>query len=279
MIIMRIIGGLGNQLFQYAVGKAASIHQNVPLKLDIFDYDTYLLHSGFRLDQFSIEFQIASEAEVKLLKGGSGFLGKMTRKLGLKKTYVREVQNNIFQESVFNSGQLYLDGYWQNERYFKDIRDLILLDLKLKKDLSSLCLKLMQAIRANQSVGIHVRRGDYLSHPDIGLLELSYYVRAVKYINNQIQTPTFYIFSDDIDWCRTNLAFIENSVFVDQTENEIDDFQLMQECDHNIIANSSFSWWAAWLNKNPNKIVIAPKKWMARRRPGCKWALDDWIEF
>lgn len=279
MIISKIIGGLGNQLFQYAVGKAASLHHNVPLKLDILNYETYKLHNGFRLGQFSAEFQIATETEVEQFKGKSDLIGKINRKLGLKKPYLKEVQNNTFQSSVFSSNQLYLDGFWQNEKYFKQISDNLVADFKVKKDFISINKKFRQEVCKNQSVGIHVRRGDFLKHLDIGVLSLQYYRRAVSYIQDRVEKPTFYLFSDDLNWCRTNLDFIDNAVFVDQTKSELDDFQLMQECKHNIIANSSFSWWAAWLNQNSDKIVVAPKRWMANQPPGCKWALDDWIEF
>jgi hypothetical protein len=278
MIITKITGGLGNQLFQYAVGRAVADYHKIPLKLDISIYETYGLHNGFRLDQFNCKIDIATNKEIKRKKGQKNIIGWLLRASGLLKTYYKEKQRNILDLKVFERPSLYLDGYWQNEKYFLDIRDQLRKELQPKHPLSSVASVYEQEIKDNCSVSVHVRRGDYLDHAHIGALEVSYYRSAVFTIASKVQSPRFYIFSDDPDWCRQNLNFIENAVFVADTASEIDDFMLMMYCKHNIIANSSFSWWAAWLNNSPEKIVTAPEKWLATSSPGCKWAADGWIE-
>lgn len=279
MIITKITGGLGNQLFQYAVGKAVADYQNVPLKLDISIYETYGLHNGFRLDQFYCNLDIASNREIRKKKGPSNLIGWLLRASGILRTYYREKRRNILDLKIFERSSLYLDGYWQNEKYFLDIRDQLSKEFQPKYPLSSVAAVYGKEIKDSCSVSVHVRRGDFLDHAHIGALEVSYYRKAVSRIVSEVESARFYIFSDDPDWCRENLGFIENSVFVTDTVSEIDDFMLMRYCKHNIIANSSFSWWSAWLNNNPGKIVTAPAKWLAVSSPGCKWAAEGWVEF
>lgn len=278
MIISRITGGLGNQIFQYAVGKAVSLKHDVPLKLDITSFENYELHNGYRLDQFNVDSEIASLGEIERLKGKDNLHNKIIRRIGIKKSYLRERINNLYQSSVFLRDTVYLDGYWQNAQYFNNIQSVIIQDMQLKGSISANAEKFRLQMLTCNSVGVHVRRGDYLQNSHIGVLDISYYKNAVRIIEEKIKDPVFYIFSNDMDWCRENFKFIRNIVFVDDTESEIDDFILQSECDHNIIANSSFSWWTAWLNKNENKCIIAPKKWMVEDRKNCRWALDDWIE-
>jgi hypothetical protein len=136
----------------------------------------------------------------------------------------------------------------------------------------------LKDINTTNSVSIHVRRGDYANHPNIGILDISYYQKAVIYMTKYIENPIFYIFSNDIEWCKENFMFIDKKIIIDKTNNEIEDMILMKNCNHNIIANSSFSWWGAWLNNNDNKIVIAPKKWMAENPNNYKWVPDNWVE-
>lgn len=280
MIISKITGGLGNQLFQYAVGKAVALHHYVPLKLDITTYETYKLHNGFRLDQFAINADIANTQEIEHLKGKSHLFAKVLRKAGLVKRlgYYVEKERTIYDSQVFARDECYLDGYWQNEQYFTKIREFLLQGLKPKLPLSHQAQAYQLQIANTPSVSLHVRRGDYLNHPEIGVLDLSYYQQAHAYMTSKLEKPIFYIFSNDQAWCKQNFKFIENAVYIEDTQTEIDDIMLMSHCQHNIIANSSFSWWAAWLNNNQGKIVIAPKHWMAVNPKGYKWSPDEWIE-
>lgn len=280
MIIIKISGGLGNQLFQYAVGRAVSDNHKVPLKLDITAYESYKLHSGYQLDQFDIVATIATKKEISNFKGSNILILKLLRRLGLfnNKSFYREKYRTIYDEHVFVQSACYLDGYWQNERYFLNIRDKLLKEIQPKIPISLKALSYYKEILGVNSVSLHVRRGDYLNHPEIGTLSINYYRKAIKFIANIIHKPRFFIFSDDLAWCKKYLDFIESPVYIENTQTEIDDLILMSKCQCNIIANSSFSWWGAWLNENKTKKVIAPKKWMKVNPHKYKWVPSNWIE-
>ena len=280
MIITKIKGGLGNQLFQYAVGRAAALHHKAPLKFDTTIFETYKLHNGYRLDQFAIQAEIAAENEIINLKGRSNGLFSALRKAGLvkRKSYFKEKRSSYFDASVFKNNFVYLDGYWQNELYFSDIRELLLKELSPNSSMNDLGCAYLDSIKKSNSVSLHVRRGDYLNSKNINVLDVDYYLKAVDYIRKIIEKPTFYIFSDDLDWCKSSLLFLDDCVYVEGTQTEIDDLKLMSFCQHNIIANSSFSWWGAWLNENPNKTVIAPKGWLLNDPGSSNVILSDWVK-
>lgn len=280
MIITKLNGGLGNQLFQYAVAKAISIKNNDNLKLDITVYETYKLHNGFRLNIFNIDENIASNEEIEKLKGKSNKFYKLLRKLKvyIVSTCYKEKERTIYDENIFNHKDIYLDGYWQNEKYFLDIRDILLKELTPKKDISKEAKSYLSRIQNAESVSLHVRRGDYLNHPEIGVLDISYYQNAYNYIVKNVENPIFYIFSNDLLWCEEKFAFIKDKAFITETKTEIDDMILMKNCKHNIVANSSFSWWGAWLNENDGAITIAPKRWMVENPKNHKWSSNKWLE-
>ena len=281
MIITKIKGGLGNQLFQYAVGRALSLHHKVPLKLDLTVFDTYKLHNGYRLDQFAIQADIAAENDIINLKGGNNVLFSALRKAGLfkRKSYFKEKRSSYFDARVFKNKFVYLDGYWQNELYFSNIREVLLRELSPINSMNDLGCDYLEPINKCNSVSLHVRRGDYLNLKNINVLDVDYYMKASEYIRKNIEKPTFFIFSDDLDWCKKSLGFLDGCIYVDRTQTEIDDLQLMSFCRHNIIANSSFSWWGAWLNQNPRKTVIAPKDWMLNDPSSSNVILSDWVKF
>ncbi len=277
MTIVKINGGLGNQMFQYAIAKAVSMKTNQVFKLDISAYETYKLFD-YRLNIFNIDEKIATKKDIQYFKGQNNLLNKILLKLKLKKKIYNEKERTIYDNKVFDKENIYLDGYWQNEKYFVDIRDEILRDFSLKKTTIVNVDNYLEKIHNTNSISIHVRRGDYSKHPEIGILDISYYEKAVEYISRRVENPIYYIFSNDIKWCQENFKFIENKIFINSTKTEIEDMVLMKNCKHNIVANSSFSWWSAWLNENDNKIVIAPKKWMAINPNNYKWIPSYWIE-
>ena len=279
MIIIKIKGGLGNQLFQYAVGRALALHHRLPLKLDLTIFKTYKLHR-YLLDQFAIQADIATEDEIIKLKGRNNVLFSALRKAGLvkRKSYLKEKRSSYFDASVFKNDDVYLDGYWQNELYFSDIREELLRDLTSISSMSELGVVYMEGIKKSNSVSLHVRRGNYLNLKNFNVLDIDYYMKAVEYIRKNVEKPTFYIFSDDLEWCKNSLGFLDNCIFVDSTKTEIDDLKLMSFCKHNIIANSSFSWWGAWLNQNCKKTVIAPKGWLLNDPGSSKVILSDWVK-
>ena len=161
MIITKIKGGLGNQLFQYAVGRAVALHHKVPLKFDTTIFETYKLHNGYRLDQFAIQADIATDNEIINLKGRNNVLFSALRKAGLvkRKSYFKEKRSSYFDASVFKNNFVYLDGYWQNELYFSDIRELLLRELSPNSSMNDLGCAYLECIKKSNSVSLHVRRG------------------------------------------------------------------------------------------------------------------------
>lgn len=264
MRIVQIIGGLGNQMFQYAFYKALRYYSKEEVKIDISEFKGYKLHNGFELENlFFIEKNIlASEEEIKKLKDTRP-LFKVRKKLKiLKKSHYIENHFFKFRNEIFLLNNKYFQGYWQNENYFKMIENIIRKDFRFKKELNKKSLKILKRIKEENSISIHIRRGDYLKYPQYqGVCTLEYYNKAINYIKNKIENPKFYIFSNDLEWCKEQ--FSENYIFINFNKGEDSwmDMYLMSECKHNIIANSSFSWWGAWLNQNIKKIVITPNEW------------------
>ncbi len=271
MIIVKIHGGLGNQMFQYAIVKSLAKKNNDTFKLDISFYPKQNLRN-YELNLFNIKENIASKQECIELAGNENFIFKIKSKVGLKTkkplSYFSEKEHFVFDNNLWNKkNDIYLDGYWQNENYFKDIKEELFRDFILREDISIEAKKHLSKIKNSQSVSLHIRRGDYVQNAHTnsvhGTCNLEYYKKAVEYIENNVLEAIFYIFSDDIKWCKENFDFLKNKVFVDDTQKAVEDLELMKNCKHNIIANSTFSWWGAWLNQNKNKIVIAPKKWFS----------------
>jgi len=249
MIISEIKWGLGNQLFQYAAGLSLASYHNVPLILDITNFE----------EDFDREFGL-KYFEINDIKTEIESDNDVTFNLFLNNQYPFEA--NFFKNSSFT----YLSGNWQSEKYFIDIKDKIIERYRVKPqyikqiDFSSL------KIHEGTAVSIHIRRTDYSHHFVLDILPLSYYYEAIKYFTEQFDDIKFYIFSDDIAWVVENLKLDAEHVFVSEnyTKHNIEDFYLMQQCKHHIIANSTFSWWAAWLCAYPNKIVMTPAKWFSK---------------
>jgi hypothetical protein len=284
MIITRLIGGLGNQMFQYATGRAVA-YNNI-CKLDISIYKKYKIHNGYRLNSFKIKEEFATDKEISFLGVNKRIFIKLAR-MGIYKKdtlYVeKERDYTKFNDKVFSYKNLYLSGCWQNENYFLRIRDILIQEFTLKVNISDNANDYLHLIKDGNSISVHVRRGDYLKTnksfkmKDGWFIGVDYYKNAVEYIKTKVKNPHFFIFSDDIEWCKKNLNFIKNPIFVENTSNELEDFALMKYCKYNIIPNSSFSWWAAWLNENKDKIVIAPKVWF-KHRDGFDPVPDSWVK-
>lgn len=282
MIIVRLEGGLGNQMFQYAIGKQLSLLNNTTLKFDLSSYEKILFENkafwrGYALDIFEAAVEIASADDVKKVKESkTPFFEKISYRLQRLKEIPYFRKTELFEKKLFSfdknmltaAKNTYLTGYWQSPKYFSDIRTVLLSDFKLKEKPSAENYNFIDKIPEQESVSIHVRRGDYVTNPETfklhGVCSLDYYNDAIEYIKNNVANPFFYVFSDDIEWAQNNINLSRSVVFVKDTPPGKDYFEmhLMSLCKHNIIANSSFSWWGAWLNKNSDKIVVAPKKWM-----------------
>ena len=269
MIVVGLKGGLGNQLFQYALGRRLSMEHGCPLILD-----DRALHSdplrNFALNQFQINQPLAKPLSYPL-HGVGAHLNPLYRLLPFTQSVTMANEKGFaFDPQVleYDSGT-YLNGYWQSERYFLPIRQTLLTDLVLAKPLSTEQSKLAEQIRGINAVSLHIRRGDYVSDSTTnsyhGLCDLNWYHRAVEIIAHDVSNPHFYIFSDDYEWATKNLQLSHPTHFIEPQKDgyESIDMHLMSLCQHNIIANSSFSWWGAWLNQNLQKRVIAPANWFA----------------
>lgn len=275
MIVVKLIGGLGNQMFQYAAGRYLAYLHQTDLFVDVShlnkDSNGAYTQRRFELDVWNVELKVAHENDVKRFKihNSTKISRVLQRTLPILFSNLYAAESGAaYQKQFLNYPKnTYLDGFWQSERYFMPIREKLLREFTPKISLNSDNSGWFEKIRNSKSVSIHVRRGDYVSHKTAnahhGVCSIAYYERAISLILEKHKDVELYVFSDDLDWCKENLKFNMKIHFVDsnQKENLHLDMVLMSQCKHNIIANSSFSWWAAWLNQHPDKIVIAPEKW------------------
>lgn len=272
MIITRLIGGLGNQFFQYAVGRYLAEKNQTILKLDISAFETYKLHK-YSLWPFNIREKIASLGDIEALAGRrTGLIAKMKRQLikipTYPRTYVREKGLSFNPEILKLCGDFYIEGYWQSEKYFLGIETLVRHEFTVKNMSAGKDRERAQEIESCESVAVHIRRADYVTNPETNKVhgnccDLNYYFRCAEMLSRTVKTPCFFIFSDDPMWVSENLKMPGRTIYVDHNnaDKNYEDLRLMSLCRHNIIANSTFSWWGAWLNKNPDKIVFAPQRW------------------
>lgn len=290
MKIVKILGGLGNQMFQYALFIALKEHfPNEKVLTDTSYFKTYHVHNGLELERvFGITLPQASFGElVRLTYPVKWFkLSRAIRKfLPKRKTECIEAKDYTFNPEVFTTASLYYDGYWQNFEYFKQYIPIIREQFKFDLPLNSKTRFLLDSLIHNRNtVSLHVRRGDYLKAVNYaGLCGIDYYSKAIEYMKGKIDSAVFYIFSDDIPWCIKNISPLlgdSKYEFVDWNKGNDSplDMLLMSNCHHNILANSSFSWWSACLNSHSNKIVCAPEKW-TNTKVNCKFQMPDWILF
>lgn len=284
MIIVKLIGGLGNQLFQYSLGRSLSIKNNDLLKLDLSDF-TKDNPRSYGLGYFNILENFATEEDVNKIKK-TGFLKIVDNFKPYYKRSVIKYKGYDFDPNILKlSGNFYLDGYWQSEKYFKDIEDIIRKEITIKEPLADKYANLINNIKNSNSVSIHIRRGDYLTNQKFSkiynLLDEKYYQSAVNFIAKKISNPHFFIFSDDIEWVKRNLNIPYPKIFVSDNNKtkDYEDLVLMSLCKNNITANSSFSWWGSRLNQNPSKIVISPNKWFNKEDGTAKDLIpQEWIK-
>lgn len=267
MIIIRIHGGLGNQMFQYALGVNLSLIHNVPFKIDYSYLKTANQSSrSFRLFGFKISAPESTEQEIKT---HTGTLPKILDKFILpngKKKHVKEA-SMLFDPNILKLKSGYFDGHWQSEKYFHPYENAIRMAFELAQPFSPAGQTNFNLITSNPApVSVHIRRGDYVSIQKVatvhGALSLEYYQNAMKEMLRKIPNAHFFVFSDDIDWAKQNFPKEYPLTFVSSPDiPDYEEMTLMSKCFHHIVANSTFSWWGAWLNKRDDKIVIAPKQW------------------
>lgn len=288
-----MIGGLGNQMFQFATGRALSLRLNKRLYLDISDFENYDLHNGFEIMKvFSVNACIAMPSDLKAVLG---FQSNKNIKslLSRRKLSLIRSRRYIVESSLHDANDLfkvdanaYLYGYWQNPNYFSEFEMQIRKDLIFQNAINAENLGYMNLIKNKNSVAIHVRRGDYVSNPIFnsahGVCSADYYNKAISLLSRLLPETIFFVFSDDIEWAKNNLIFNsdQSRYFItgNNGANAWMDLQLMSNCKHNIISNSTFSWWGAWLNSNPDKIVISPRYWFNNFKSNNSIVPNGWIQ-
>lgn len=276
MIIIKLQGGLGNQMFQYAIASIFAKKNNTEALLDISFFEQIEKKPGFtprkfELTVFNNQYILASALGVNSFYHLSR-INKIKRKLGLNYPKIYKETSFEFQENLFLINKpVYLEGYFQSFKYFVGYEGFIRQLFSFPIDeIDEVNKKILNKIKNLNSVAIHVRRGDYVNDEITaqyhGSCSLDYYLEAIKLMASKNKDFTLVFFSDDSDWVKEKFIDLPYSKIVvdhNKEENSWKDMLLMSSCNHNIIANSSFSWWAAWLNENLEKIVVAPKKWFA----------------
>jgi len=274
MIVTHLFGGLGNQLFQFAIGKSLAARLGVELRLDARYFDIprpdelCIHHFGHQTQNVERSLLPATRQE--------GLIPYIAGKLrGMPFQMFKE--SGLAYDPAFEAlgDDTYLKGYWQSERYFRDHADLVRASLDIVTPPTPENARLLNELSGVLAISLHVRRGDYVSNPKFnathGTCDLDYYRRAADLVAQRSQRDVvFYAFSDEPDWVRENLKLPHEMRIVSHNgpQHNYEDIRLMRHCTHHIIANSSFSWWGAWLNPYPDKMVVTPSRWLLIRR--CK---------
>jgi hypothetical protein len=274
MIVIKIKGGLGNQMFQYAVAKAYALEKNRPFLLDTSIFESYKLHN-YGLHHFAMQptfFKPFTKWQLKLKK----LVGKVV--YFNEDNYAFNFNANLFG---LPSNLLFLEGYFQTERYFLKYENEIRADFEIISPLKQQTKDTIAYMQTVNAVSIHFRRGDYIGNAVHETDKTEYYQEAMKIIESKIENPVYFLFSDDMPWVKENFTTNFETHYIDFNDaaTNFEDIKLMSSCKHNIMANSSFSWWGAWLNPNKNKTVIAPKLWFNNETVNTSDVIpENWIK-
>lgn len=291
MIVVRILGGLGNQMFQYALGRCLSLERGVPLKLDVSVLERYNLHR-YSLQHFAIEEQFATPAEIKSFAPFTTLLHTRAERWSSRFKHRFHLARPMMVESGFDfdpkvlssPATCYLDGYFQSEKYFAAQRDLIRQEFQIKTPIDAENREALSQIEGRNSVSLHVRLGDYISNATTnavhGTCGVEYYQAAIAHMMQHVKNPHFWVFSDDPEGAakRLNLDVPHTFVAHNDAQRNYEDLRLMSACRHHVIANSTFSWWGAWLNPRAGKIVCAPRRWFANGNATPDLLPPDWVQ-
>lgn len=265
MNIIKFQGGLGNQMFQYALYRRFQLDE-IPVKADLLWYmhNRSTAERKIELAHFPIELKTCSKMDAYIRN--NTFTRVLFKHFDISLGFYRERMDGYYDESIMSKRNIFLTGYWQTEKYFSQIRKQLLVDFTFPKTCNEWEMRMEQQIWKSKAISIHIRRGDYLNNVEVygNICTEEYYKKAIRYIRKHVQEPVFFVFSDDVEWSKKFLAVERDMVFVENPDRDraIMDMYFMSICCHNIIANSSFSWWASWLNQNENKIVVAPARWI-----------------
>lgn len=282
MLIGNFFGGLGNQMFQYAMLRSLSIELNLPIGFTVDMLKHFNKNSKYQLGQvFNLNCNILSDDEINNLF--NIFFRHPTFRNLFSKFNINfgtfYFEKNLMEAQNFKINKFknaFFFGYWQNEEYFKKNKNLIINDFKFIFPTDQININHYNNIKSSNSVSVHIRRGDYKTSKAHNLLDIDYYTKSINLLENQLKDLNYFIFSDDMEWVKLNFPqsdkfhFISNNTLTPQF-----DMFLMSNCNFNIIANSSFSWWAAYLNLNTNKIIIAPSNWYKNSR--CNILPKEWV--
>ncbi len=270
MKIIRVKSGLGNQMFQYALYRQLE-YMGQDVRLDVSYINKNQEHNGYELDKvFYVAPRYATAEELEYCQRRNGGIYGTIRTALTSKEFFSEIERFV-NKDLFYIDDILINGYWQHLAYFRNVVSELKREFVFRMPLDEKNVKYMQDIQAGDTVSIHIRKTDYLSEGFKKwygcICDVCYYKRAIDAIYTLVKNPQFYIFSDDFEWVNQNLQ-IPNAIYIQGNTGEMAyiDMYLMSLCKHNIISNSTFSWWAAWLNKNPDKIVMEPDRWCASRR-------------
>ena len=295
-IVVTLNGGLGNQLFQYAMGRALSLRAGMPLVLDLTWFGLVKSLDGgvttirnYALEPF--ELGVATQYIGLPQLKTPGLFGSILRRIFRyfpRQHYGRKVyfeRGFAFEPTAFSlRSPVWLEGYWQSHRYFDDASDVIRAELGSPREMNNDSREMLEKIKLCDAICVHVRRGDYVSNPHAaathGLCGLEYYRAGVDLVSEGLSQPHAFIFSDDPEWVRENfrLSIPATVVDVNGPDDAHQDLWLMSACSRFVIANSSLSWWGAWLGQSGQKMVVAPQAWFATNRHDTKDLIpNDWI--
>jgi hypothetical protein len=288
MVISRLKGGLGNQMFQYAIGRYLSHKNKVSLKLDFTIGPDSDMKRSYELHNWNIKGSLANKYEVRLFKARQKLLIWLDKKFGkterefTKNLVVIERGSEFDPEILKLSGDVYINGFWQSYKYFLEIDDIIKEDFTVVIPPSDYNKEMLSKIQNSNAIALHVRRGDYLKQVHAehhGVSPIEYYQKSVELIKQKVENPHFFFFSDEPDWAKENIKTgCPTEVSYNPVELGYEDVRLMYNCKHFIVANSTFSWWGAYLSKNKDKIICAPKQWFASKDMSDKDLVpENWI--
>ncbi len=295
-VIVALKGGLGNQLFQYAIGRSISVRLGVPLTLDLAWFEEVKAAGGVvtTIRKYALEpygLAVSTSCETRQAGKFERVAAKLSTIVGryipahLLVAGVYHERSFSFDAKVFSlSAPIGLDGYWQSHRYFDEIADLLRLDIGVPQNVSAASLEFADLIKSTDAIAVHIRRGDYVSNQNAsathGICSAEYYQEGLVQVARGLNNPHCFIFSDEPDWVKNNLNFAMPNTVVDINSLDLahEDLWLMSLCHRFVIANSSLSWWAAWLSISPRKIVVAPRKWFADETKDTSDLIPvDWV--
>ncbi|MBO4712068.1 alpha-1,2-fucosyltransferase [bacterium] len=287
MIVVKLMGGLGNQMFQYAFGRALETHLNYKVFYDKSWFCQNLINvtpRNFELEAFGLSLNYIDPTRLFFSNNQHSWLKILKQKIKGKIICNKVYEKSFALDQLKTKNNLYLEGYWQNPKYFEGIREIILKDFSFPELKNPEDNDLQNQILTSESVAVHIRRGDYIDNPTTnqfhGTCSIEYYKKAAELIVSKVKNAKFFLFTDDHDFVKDNFRFLPSTILVsDSKRSDIDELNLMHLCKHFIIANSSFSWWGTWLSQNQEKIVIAPQKWFnnVEAEKNCKIVSENWV--